>query len=313
MILSICPTTTIERNWVIPDFSIGGFYRVQQESLFASGKGVNVARVIKNLNGQVLCAGFVGGYTGKLFQSLADQEGLQGSWTESTHEMRESITVYDPQSRQDATSFCPYGPTIYEPEWDHFVADLVRLAENVENLSISGNIPPGIKAEQFYSLVKGLGERRKNVWLDVSGEMLRSGISANPFAVKVNAKEISELANQPVHDKTEAIGVSKAIRKTYGLAIVGVTLGPEGAVCSSTWGDFSIHPIYFPRVTSSIGCGDAFLGAMLTKFEEGYPMEACLKAAAAAAGANTQKLGPGNFEIQDYYQALERAVLESVV
>ena len=40
------------------------------------------------------------------------------------HEMRESITVYDPQSRQDATSFCPYGPTIYEPEWDHFVANL---------------------------------------------------------------------------------------------------------------------------------------------------------------------------------------------
>ena len=312
MILSVCPTTTLERNWIIPNFSIGGFYRVQQEFLFASGKGVNVARVIKNLNGQVLCAGFVGGFTGKLFQSLADQEGLQGSWTESTHETRESITVYDPQSRQDATSFCPYGPTIYEPEWDHFVADLVSLAENVENLSISGNIPPGIKATQFYSLVKGLVEQRKKVWLDVSGEMLRAGVSANPFAVKVNAKEISELANQPVHDRTEALGVSKAIRETYGIAIVGVTLGPEGAVCSSSWGDFSIHPIHFPRVTSSIGCGDTFLGAMLKKFEEGCPIATCLQAAAAAAGANTQKLGPGNFEIQDYFQALERAELESV-
>jgi sugar/nucleoside kinase (ribokinase family) len=83
-------------------------------------------------------------------------------------------------------------------------------------------------------------------------------------------------------------------------------------VCSSDWGDFSIHPIHIPRVTSSIGCGDAFQGAMLTKFEEGCPMEACLQAAAAAAGANTQKLGPGNFEIQDYFQALERAVVESV-
>jgi 1-phosphofructokinase family hexose kinase len=312
MILSICPTTTLERNWIIPNFSIGGFYRVQQEFLFASGKGVNVARVIKQLNGQVLCAGFVGGFTGKLFQSLADQEGIQGSWTESAHEMRESITVFDPQSRQDATSFCPYGPTIYEPEWDNFVANLVSLAENVENLSISGNIPPGIKAEQFYSLVKGLGERRKKVWLDVSGEMLRAGVSANPFAVKVNAKEISELANQPVHGKIEALSLSKTIRKTYGIEIVGVTLGPEGAVCSSGWGDFSIHPIPFPRVTSSIGCGDAFLGAMLTKFEEGCPIEACLQAAAAAAAANTQKLGPGNFEIQDYFQALERAKLESV-
>jgi 1-phosphofructokinase len=312
MILSVCPTTTLERNWIIPNFSIGGFYRVQQEFLFASGKGVNVARVIKNLNGQVLCAGFVGGHTGKLFQSLADQEGLQGIWTESAHEMRESITVYDPQSRQDATSFCPYGPNIYEPEWDHFVTDLISLAENVENLSISGNIPPGIKAAQFYSLVKGLGERRKKVWLDVSGEMLQAGVSANPFAVKVNAKEISELANQPVHNKTEALSVSKAIRKTYGTAIVGVTLGSEGAVCSSVWGDFNIHPIHFPQVTSSIGCGDTFLGAMLTKFEEGCPIEACLQAAAAAAGANTQKLGPGNFEIQDYLQALEKAVLESV-
>ena len=312
MILSVCPTTTLERNWIIPNFSISGFYRVQQELLFASGKGVNVARVIKNLNGEVLCAGFVGGHTGKLFQALADQEGLLGSWTESTHETRESITVSDPQSRKDVTSFCPYGPTINEPEWDHFAANLVSLAENVENLSISGNIPSGIKAAQFYSLVKGLVERGKKVWLDVSGEMLRAGVSANPFAVKVNAKEISELANQPVHDKTEALGVSKAIRKKYGIAIVGVTLGPEGAVCSSGWGDFSIHPIHFPRVISSIGCGDAFLGAMLTKFEEGCPIDACLQAAAAAAAANTQKLGPGNFEIQEYFQSLKRAVFENV-
>jgi fructose-1-phosphate kinase PfkB-like protein len=140
MILSICPTTTVEKNWIIPKFSIGCFYRVQQEFLFASGKGVNVARAIKTLNGQVICTGFVGGFTGQLFKSLVVQEGIQGSWTEACIETRESITVFDPETTQDATSFCPYGPAIQESEWERFVAQLYGLTENVKNISISGNI-----------------------------------------------------------------------------------------------------------------------------------------------------------------------------
>ncbi|MGE5221498.1 MAG: 1-phosphofructokinase family hexose kinase [Omnitrophica WOR_2 bacterium] len=312
MILSVCPTTTLERNWIIPKFSIGGFHRVQQELLFASGKGVNAARVIKILHGQVICTGFTGGFTGQLFKSLAVQEGIQGCWTEAGIETRESITVYDPETSLDATSFCPSGPAIKESEWERFFSQLYDLAENVQNIAISGNIPPGISEGKFTAVIAELSCRGKQVWLDINGSMLAAGAKAAPFAIKVNAKEISELAGQPVQDRAGALEICKTLRNTYEIPLISVTLGSRGAVCSSERGDWLIDPLDYPKIISPVGCGDAFLGGILVRYDEGADLETCLRSGAAAAGASTQKLGPGNFELSDYELALQRAVIERV-
>jgi len=311
MIITVCLTTTLERNWVIPKFSLGGFYRVQQEYLFAAGKGVNVARVIKTLNGQAMCTGFVGGYVGQLFKSLIDQEGIQGCWTEADAETRESITVFDPESSLDATSFCPHGPVIQKSEWDRFVAQLYDLAKDVENICISGNIPPGIDAGQFSTLVEELGRRGSQVWLDLSGPMLAVGAITAPFAIKVNAREISELACQRVHNREEALKVSGSLRKAYSIPLIIVTLGPDGSVCSSGWGDWIIHPVTYPKIISSIGSGDAFLGGVLVQYDRGAPLVESLRAGSAAAAANTQNLGPGVFSSDDFQYALDRTIVES--
>jgi len=312
MILSVCFTPTIERNWITPNFGVGGFYRIEEELIFASGKGINVARVIKKLSGDVLSLGFIGGHNGQVFQDLIEAEGIQGCWTQIPGETRQSITVYSPDNDSDATSFCGYGPTISSEEWSALTQDLYDLSGNVKNICISGNIPPGVQEEQLSTVIKNIGQRDKNVWLDLSGKMLESGVKANPYAVKVNAREISDLTGKTITNKTEALEISKIVRNLYDLTVVSVTLGESGAVCSSTWGEWIIHPIQYPRVISSIGCGDAFLGGLLTGFDAGLSFEECLKWASAAAGANTQKLGPGNFELEDYKKALGKVNLERI-
>ncbi|MCC6958107.1 MAG: hypothetical protein IT316_15000 [Anaerolineales bacterium] len=312
MIISVCLTSTLERNWIIPKFSIGGFFRVQQELVFAAGKGVNVARVIKKLNGQVMCIGFIGGFVGQYFKSLVDQEGIQGNWTETRTETRESITVFDPEASGDATSFCPHGPVIGESEWVSFVTQFRTLAENVKTICFSGNIPPGISAEQLSTLISELGGRGNQVWLDISGPMLAAGARAAPFAIKVNSSEISELAGQMVRNRKEALEVSRNLREVYDIPMIIVTLGSGGSVCSSEWGDWIAHPVSYPKIISSIGSGDAFLGGLLVQYEKGASLRECLHVASAAASANTQQLGPGVFTAGDYQHAFEKTVVESV-
>ena len=305
MILCICPSTTIERNWTIPNFSMGGFYRVEDELLLASGKGVNVARTIKKLSLDVICTGFVGGCNGDLFRKLITQENIQGKWVEVDNETRQSITVYDPGTHSDATSFCPRGPAVSPDEWSSFVTTLEDLSHNVDNICISGNIPPGIQREEFSSLIRSFRQANKKVWLDLNGMMLKTGIDAGPFAVKVNLREINELLKQPIHDAFEALEVSRKLRDDFHIATMIITLGLDGAVCSSLYGDFFIRPNHFSKIISSIGCGDAFIGGLLAKFEQGTPMMECLASASAAASANTQELGGGVFRLEDYYKALE--------
>lgn len=312
MIVSVCPTTTLERNWVIPKFSLGGFHRVQREYLFASGKGVNVARVIQTLRGQVVCTGFVGGFTGQLFQQLAAREGIPGNWVEACIETRESITVYDPQSTGDATSFCPNGPAVQERDWERLAARVYELTAGAKLISISGNIPPGIRPEEFSTFIAELGSRGSLVWLDLSGPALSAGARATPFAIKVNAKECTELTGQPIHTPAEALKAARDLRAACSTPLIVITLGCQGAVCSSAWGEWIIPPLAYSKVISPIGCGDAFLGGMLTRYDEGADLETCLRSGAAAAGASTQKLGPGNFDLSEYDLAFQRTILERV-
>jgi 1-phosphofructokinase family hexose kinase len=312
MILCVCLTPTIERNWITPNFRIGGFYRVEQEFVFASGKGINVARVIKELKGEAFSIGFIGGHNGLIFQDLIEAEGLQGCWTHISGESRQSITIYNPNSEKDATSLCDHGPLIATGDWRHLKQDLFGHATEVKNICISGSVPPGIKEKQLSNVIKSLGRQHKNVWLDLNGQMLEFGVKANPYAIKVNGREISELTGKTISDRSDALEISNNIRNLYGISIVATTLGPDGAVCSSIWGDWIIHPFQYPRVISSIGCGDSFMGGLLTAFDADLPLEECLSWASAAAAANTQKLGPGNFEAKDYENALERVHVERV-
>lgn len=312
MIVSVCLTPTLEKNWITPNFGIGGFYRVQQEFEFASGKSVNTARVIKKLNREVVCVGFIGGSTGEKFLRLLDAEGISGSWIPIAGETRLSITVFDPRSTRDATSICDAGPEISREEWARLSVDLIARAAQANLIYISGSVPPGVDPEAFGELIERLGKANKKIWLDLSGPMLRVGAGAKPFAIKVNAKEISELAGERVQDSNEALAVSRKVRDRYQVSHVIATLGAEGAVCSSIDGEWLIGSIHYPKITSTIGCGDSFLGALLVGYDRGDPLERCLHAAAAAASADTQKLGPGMFDLADYRDALSRITVERV-
>lgn len=312
MILCVGLTPTVERNLITPNFGIGGFYRVQEEIVFAAGKGINVARTIKNLGGETFSIGFLGGYTGQSFKNMTEAEGLAGCWTPIRGETRQSYIIINPEGGQDATSLTHFGPTIRAEEWEQFTLDLFEVAKNARDVSISGTVPPGIEAEQFENVIARLREQGKRAWLDSSGPWLEAGLKAGPFAIKVNAKEISELTQRAITGPGEALKSSRDVRRQYGLSAAIVTLGPNGSVCSSEEGDWIVHPIHYPKIVSSVGSGDAFLGGWLRGYDAGLSMEECLRMASAAAAANTQKLGPGCFELDDYQRALERVVVEKV-
>jgi 1-phosphofructokinase/tagatose 6-phosphate kinase len=115
-----------------------------------------------------------------------------------------------------------------------------------------------------------------------------------------------------VKTPTEALKASREIHRDSNVPVVIITLGPEGAVCSSVFGDWRIHPVQYPEIVSSIGSGDAFLGGLLSYDDLGAPFDECLKAACAASSANTQSLGPGVFDMDDFHSAMKRVIIERV-
>jgi tagatose 6-phosphate kinase len=70
-------------------------HRVRVTHEAAGGGGVNLARVVKALGGEVIVAGFLAGWNGQKFRQLLSNESLPGIFQEVEGETRECHILLD--------------------------------------------------------------------------------------------------------------------------------------------------------------------------------------------------------------------------
>ncbi|MGV3641100.1 MAG: carbohydrate kinase family protein [Adhaeribacter sp.] len=98
--------------------------------------------------------------------------------------------------------------------------------------------------------------------------------------VKMNHQELAEIVawfNLEAGGEREQM---QAVKDQFGLQLVIVTRGENGAAVLSDEGYFE-HPGYHVEVADTIGSGDAFLATFLTSYLQHQPMPEALKKACA--------------------------------
>ena len=94
-ILTVTLNPAIDVRYNIEKIEMGNINRTTAVEKNAGGKGINVSRVIKQLGGDILATGIVGGYTGKLFLSKLDKDSIENSFLETDFETRTCIAAID--------------------------------------------------------------------------------------------------------------------------------------------------------------------------------------------------------------------------
>jgi len=107
--------------------------------------------------------------------------------------------------------------------------------------------------------------------------------------VKMNDEELTQLAGF-WSAKTDERSQIEFIKKKFNLASVIVTRGPYGAALLNDEG-FYLQKGFKVEVQDTIGSGDAFLGAFLSRMLTGLPAQECLEFACAAGAFVATKKG----------------------
>jgi hypothetical protein len=131
---------------------------------------------------------------------------------------------------------------------------------------------------------------RKRVLLDSSGEPLRQGITATPWAIKPNLVELEELVGTPLPDTAAVITAARGLL-AQGLGCVVVSMGGDGALFVTAKECLHAQP---PEVAvkSTVGAGDAMVAGFIAGQLRGLSLgDSARLATASALGALTQ-LGP---------------------
>lgn len=254
------------------------------------GGGINVARVVASLGGDVLAVYPGGGPFGDLLERTLAGLGVPQRRVPIAGDTRESFTVDEGATGLQYRFVLP-GPELSAAEQLACLDAIAALDPRPSWLVLSGSFPPGV-APMFFDQVVALAQRiGARLVLDCSGEALRhAGQRGGIHLLKPSLSELATLAG----GKVEGVAAQEAaLRELIGRGVAEVivlSLGGEGAVLASKEGIERFAPLDVP-VCSAVGAGDSMVGAMVLFLSRGWCLHEAVRYGIAAGSATLMRPG----------------------
>jgi len=291
MFLTVTPNLCIERTVQIPDFREGKVHRVAPENLSvnAGGKGINAARVATQLGRETKAISWVGTFQRAWFEAELLREGIDFDFVETQSDTRVCLNILSGDGEK--TEVVEAGNSLSIDDGTRMLQLFESLLPRADLVAICGSYP-GKGSTPFsahLTLLCALARRAgKRVLVDGKGAafemLLRSKFL--PWAIKPNSEEASDFLKYSLCDEaSERRAVQDFL--DLGIEVVLLSCGARGAYLGTR------EQILFfssPRVKeiSSVGSGDAFVGAFVAQWLKNADLvaAACWGVAAGAANAS---------------------------
>jgi 6-phosphofructokinase 2 len=251
------------------------------------GGGINVARVLHELGGEVLATFLAGGATGQLLEELLEREGIARRTVLTGEMTRESFTVFETETGREYRFVLP-GPTLGDDDWRGCLEELSRLSPSPRYLVASGSLPPGFPTDAYAQLARASHRMGARLVLDTSGEALEAALQEKIYLLKPNRRELEQMTGESLETTRDQELLSHEIVDRGQVEILALTLGADGALLTWNAGQCRIRPPAV-EVKSAVGAGDSFVAGMVLGLVRGKPLpEAfCLGVAAGTAALLT--------------------------
>src|SRR5207237_8447943 len=96
MIITVTLNAAIDKSLSVPNFRLGRRHRTVEQRTMAGGKGVNIARTLKELGQPVIATGFAGGPTGTHIVEQLTEENILNHFVRIRADSRTNTSVLDP-------------------------------------------------------------------------------------------------------------------------------------------------------------------------------------------------------------------------
>ncbi len=165
----------------------------KREMVSPSGKGIDVSLVLHELGAATLAISLNAGLSGKMLAELLAERKLPCRFVAAEGQTRVAALITDLADGRQSTVLAP--TLTAGPQHLAALADQVRAQAGASwGLVCAGSLPPGLPLESWAQLL-ALGQELGLVTLlDSSGPGLRQGIQGLPHILKINGRELAELA-----------------------------------------------------------------------------------------------------------------------
>ena len=304
--LTVCLNPTLQKILCYDSIVSNTVNRTANHRLDVSGKGINVTRVLTQLEKKAVHLTQLGGELRPLFLSLCKQDGLPVEWVESESQIRFCYTLLT-ESDNGVTELVeesePVAAGTETRLLEKFDSLLEDVSQNFKFLVISGTKATGFSDTVIPSMVRKAKEKGMKIILDIKGKDLINSLQHKPDIIKPNLFEFastfaSELIDVKENDLIYSEKAQERIKaamldtaKKYGCNII-LTNGNLKilAVSGENYFETDIQSV---KAINTIGCGDAFTAGLASALYDGADLAVAIKEGVRCGALNASLLKPG--------------------
>ncbi|MCC6424667.1 MAG: 1-phosphofructokinase family hexose kinase [Phycisphaerales bacterium] len=295
MILCLGTTPALQRTMRFKQFALDVVNRAVEVHDYASGKVINVARVVHQLGHPVVASGFLGGDSGRFMRADMDKTGIRHDFVTVNPPTRQCITLLD-DSTKTSSELVEEAAEVEQSAWDRLDETLHRHLKQAAALVLTGSMTPNAPADFFTRCTAAANERKIPVILDTRGEPLKHALPQRPTVVKPNVSELAATVGREILTDADLRGAIILLVE-QGAQWAIITRGPKPAIVSDGRSFWSVTTPAVP-VLNTIGSGDAFTAGLAVELSRGQTLPDACRLAIACGAANAMTLWAGFVEPQ---------------
>lgn len=293
MIYTLTTNPAVDMNVTAGTLTTERVNRTRDAVYTPNGKGLNVSFTLGHYGVDSVILGFFGGFSGDYIVREASlrcpvRPVLIDGIT------RVNIFVTTPEGEYKFPN--AGAPVCREKQLE--MLDLIRAADDLECLVVSGSLSPEMDPSYYDELIEVVREKGAEFVLDISHPHLADLVEKGPLLIKPNDEEVAEIFGVNVRDEADILAALAELHRR-GAKNVLLTLGGEGAYFSNgehVWRASAAKV----EVLSTACAGDATLASFLSVWlADRAAVEPALVRAMATGGNVAMCAGLGDFALVD--------------
>ncbi|MFB1052112.1 1-phosphofructokinase [Paraliobacillus sp. JSM ZJ581] len=309
MILTVTLNPAVDISYSLNEFNLDTVNRVNQVAKTAGGKGINVSRVLRQLDEKVMATGYLGGALGEFISNKITNMGIENKFVTIDQETRNCIAIlHDGQQ----TEILESGPVIHEQEVNKFLAVFEEYVQAADVVTISGSLPKGLNYDFYLELMSKAEKHNTPVLLDTNGKILQQMLAdgAKPFLIKPNQEELAEIVNEEVVNRHQIIDLLRS-DMFKPIPWVVTTLGADGAVIKK---DQALYYAEIPKIdtVNPVGSGDSVVAGFAAGLRRNLETEARIKFGLSMGVLNAMEEKTGSINPDHIHLIMSQITLEKM-
>ena len=309
MIATVTLNPSLDRHVEVENLVLDDTNRWVSFKRQPGGKGINVSRVLKELGGDTIAYGFIGGHAGDDIKNLLKEDGVHTDFTHIKDEVRSNFIITDLKTHRQTRISAP-GPQITAGELKKLVDKITTLKPRPPYMVLAGSVPPGVPYYIYRELIEKLKSQGIMTVLDAADMWLIEGLLAAPDIIKPNVREAQTMLGVELKTEEDIVyGVKTIISR--GVGIAAISCGRDGMIIADRNMVLKVVPPDI-AVMSTVGAGDSAVAGLVLKLSQGGSLEEASRLAVAAGTAATLTSGTELCHKQDVERLLPLVTVEKL-